>query len=89
MVNRGPCFGGGHFKGYLTPSNLPSLFLRPERVVGIPVAFAIFRLNAVTPSARFQLNDRPGILKPFFDISVTDLQNAFVARGQTTSHCVS
>ena len=36
--------------------------------MGIPVAFAIFRLAEVMPSARFQLKDKPGILNFFFAI---------------------
>ena len=46
---------------YLIPKSLANLFLRPCFVVGIPVAFAIFRFADVTPKARFQLKDRPGI----------------------------
>ena len=49
---------------YLMPKILPTLFLRPDFVVGIPVAFAIFRLAEVMPRALLALNDTPGI--PFF-----------------------
>jgi len=52
------------FLFYLIPNNLPSFDRLPLFVVGIPVAFAIFRFAFVTPNARFQLNERPGI--PFF-----------------------
>lgn len=45
------------------PSNLPSLFLLPDLVVGTPVNLAILRFVFVTPKARFQLKERPGILK--------------------------
>ena len=62
----------------MIPRNFPNLFRRPERVVGIPVAFAILRLTFVMPSARFQLKDRPGILNPFFDMLSTNSQDAFV-----------
>ena len=47
----------------------PSFACRPERVVGMPVALAILRLKLVTPSARFQENDRPGpsfMASPYF-----------------------
>lgn len=57
---------GGKYLNYLIPSILPSLFLRPDFVVGMPVAFATFRLALVTPKARFQLKDKPGILKELF-----------------------
>lgn len=52
------------------PSILPTLFLRPLRVVGIPVAFAILRFAVVMPSARFQLKLKPGIID-FFAIKNT------------------
>ena len=42
-------------------NSLPSFARRPLRVVGIPVAREIFRFAFVTPRARFQLKDRPGI----------------------------
>lgn len=57
---------GPLFYGYLIPSILPILFLRPDFVVGIPVAFAIFRFAFVIPKARFHENDKPGILKELF-----------------------
>lgn len=38
----------------------PSFERRPERLSGIPVAFEIFRLAVVIPSARFQENVSPG-----------------------------
>lgn len=40
---------------------LPTFRCRPERVVGIPVAFAKVLLAFVTPNAFFQLNESPGI----------------------------
>lgn len=55
-----PTPGGAFF--YFMPSILPSLFLRPDFVIGIPVALEILRLAFVTPRARFQLNVTPGIL---------------------------
>ncbi len=39
----------------------PSFALRPCRVVGMPVALAIFRLAFVMPKALFQLKESPGI----------------------------
>lgn len=57
---------GPLFYAYLIPRIFPSLFLRPDFVVGIPVAFAILRLALVTPKSRFHENDRPGILKELF-----------------------
>lgn len=42
------------------PNLRPTLARRPDLVVGIPVARAIFRLAFVMPSARFQLNEIPG-----------------------------
>lgn len=53
---------------YFMPRNLPSLFLRPVRLVGMPVAFAIFRFALVMPRARFQLKERPGI--SFFFLAI-------------------
>jgi hypothetical protein len=38
----------------------PNFERRPLRVVGIPVARAIFRFALVTPIARFHENDNPG-----------------------------
>lgn len=38
----------------------PTFERRPLRVVGIPVARAIFRFALVTPVARFHENDNPG-----------------------------
>jgi hypothetical protein len=38
----------------------PNFARRPLRLVGIPVARAIFRFALVIPSARFQENDNPG-----------------------------
>ncbi len=49
---------------YFIPNNLPSFALLPLLVVGMPVAFATFLFALVTPNARFQLKDKPGI--PFF-----------------------
>lgn len=46
---------------YFMPSILPSLFLLPLFVVGMPVILAIFRFAFVIPKARFRLKDRPGI----------------------------
>ena len=49
---------------------LPTFLSRPAFVVGMPVLRANFCLAAVIPSARFQLNDNPGIpvlLPLFFD----------------------
>ena len=51
---------------YLIPNNFPILFRRPLFVVGIPVIFAIFLFAFVTPNARFQLKDKPGIADFFF-----------------------
>ena len=50
---------------YFIPSILPSFLCRPALDVGIPVAFAILRFAAVTPVARLNENDRPGI--PVFE----------------------
>lgn len=50
------------------PKILPSFFCLPLLVVGIHVAFAMLRLAEVTPRARFQLKDKPGIELFFFDI---------------------
>jgi len=50
------------------PSIFPNLLRRPLFVVGMPVAFAIFLLALVTPNARFQLKDNPGIPDFFFAI---------------------
>jgi hypothetical protein len=49
-----------HVTTHLMPKIRPSFERRPARVVGTPVARAILRLAAVRPTARFQLNDRPG-----------------------------
>ena len=49
---------------YLIPSSRPSFDRRPLFVVGILVAFAMERFAFVTPVARFQLKDSPGM--PFF-----------------------
>jgi len=46
------------------PIVLPIFLCRPDRDVGIPVALANLRFAFVTPVARFQLNESPGI--PFF-----------------------
>lgn len=50
---------------YLNPNSLnsipPAFLLLPDLVVGIPVALAALRFIDVTPRARFQLNERPGI----------------------------
>ena len=51
---------------HFIPNILPILFLLPLFVVGIPVAFAIFLFAEVNPVARFQLNDKPGIIGFFF-----------------------
>lgn len=50
------------------PNILPTLFRRPDLVVGMPVALAIFLFAEVMPSALFQLNESPGILNFFFAI---------------------
>lgn len=47
---------------------LPTLFLLPDLVVGIPVALAIRRFTFVIPNARFVLNDKPGI--PLFFLPI-------------------
>lgn len=47
-------------RDYLMPNMRPILARRPERVVGIPVDFANFRLAAVIPTARFHENVKPG-----------------------------
>ena len=43
------------------PKSLAAFCRLPLRVVGIPVALANFLLALVTPIARFQEKDRPGI----------------------------
>lgn len=43
------------------PQSLPAFCCLPLRVVGIPVALAIFLLAFVTPIARFQEKDKPGM----------------------------
>ena len=55
---------GAVFFFYLIPKSRPTFAQRPCLVVGMPVALAIFLFALVIPSARFQLNDNPGI--PFF-----------------------
>lgn len=60
-------FAGAVFY-YLIPNIFPTLFLRPDLVVGIPVALAIFLFADVMPSARFQLKERPGTNDFFLDI---------------------
>lgn len=55
--------------GSAHPSILPALRRRPERVVGIPNDFATLRFAFVTPIARFQLKDNPGIFS-FFGILI-------------------
>ena len=61
-----PCLKewGGFY--YLISNIFPTLFLRPDLVVGIPVALAIFFFADVMPSARFQLKERLGINEFFF-----------------------
>lgn len=54
---------------YLILNSLANLFLLPDLVVGMPVAFDIFRLAFVIPNARFQLKDNPGILNLLFAIN--------------------
>ena len=53
-------------ESYFIPIQRPTLFRRPDLVVGIPVAFAIERFTFVTPSARFHEKVRPGpsFIKP-------------------------
>jgi len=46
---------------HFIPSMRPIFLCRPERVVGMPVIFAICRFAFVTPKARFQLKDSPGM----------------------------
>jgi hypothetical protein len=67
------------FSFYFIPSNLPSLRCLPDFVVGIPVAFEMFRFNFVIPSARFKLNDRPGI--PVFVPFLAMIETAFLSHG--------
>ena len=55
---------------HLIPKILPSLFLRPCLVVGMPVALAIFLFAFVTPNARFQLNERPGMILFFLRFAI-------------------
>ena len=59
---------------YLIPSIFPSLFRLPRFVVGIPVAFAIFRFADVMPNALFQLKDKPGIN---FFLAITVILSTF------------
>ena len=63
----------GRRVGYLIPNILPTLFRRPDLVVGMPVALAIFLFAEVMPSALFQLNESPGILNFFFAINISSL----------------
>ena len=53
-------------ENYFIPIQRPTLFRRPDLVVGIPVAFAIERFTFVTPNARFHEKVRPGpsFIKP-------------------------
>jgi hypothetical protein len=60
---------------------LPTFLCRPAFVVGIPVAFAILRFALVIPSARFQLNESPGILKEVF---LDNLANCGIMEVPTT-----
>ena len=53
-------------RGTIQPIERATLRRRPERVVGTPKVFATLRFAFVMPKARFQLNDKPGILS-FFD----------------------
>lgn len=46
----------------------------PRFVVGIPVAFAIFRFADVMPNALFQLKDKPGIN---FFLAITVILSTF------------
>jgi len=52
---------------YLMPKIRPNFERRPARVVGMPVLLAMRRFALVTPSARFQLKDKPG---PSFTLEV-------------------
>ncbi len=47
---------------YLILKSRPTFERRPPLVVGIPLFLEIFLFTFVTPSARLQLNDSPGIL---------------------------
>jgi len=49
------------------PKIRPNFERRPARVVGMPVLLAMRRFALVTPSARFQLKDKPG---PSFTLEV-------------------
>lgn len=44
----------------------PTLRSNPRRVVGNPVARAIFCFTFVTPTARFSENDTPGIFIAYY-----------------------
>ena len=48
--------------GMAQPIIFPAFLCLPERLVGIPVAFANLLFALVTPIARFQQKDTPGIL---------------------------
>ena len=61
---------------YFIPKNLPTLRCRPDFVVGMPVAFAILRLTAVTPTARFAENDSPG-MPVFVPLFLAIIQSSF------------
>jgi hypothetical protein len=61
--------GGGANLNYFMPSIFPTLRWRPAFDIGMPVAFAIFCFAFVMSSARFQLKDKPGILRDFFAMS--------------------
>ncbi len=64
---------GAAFFNHLMPNIFPNLLRLPDLVVGMPVTFEIFRFAFVMPSARFQLKDRPEILKVFFFVMIIPL----------------
>jgi hypothetical protein len=57
---------------YFIPNIFPNLFLLPDLVVGTPVHLANLRFALVTPKARFQLKERPGILKLDFFFAMSN-----------------
>jgi hypothetical protein len=76
-----------HFKkGNKKPSShLPAFRWRPDLVVGIPVLRAKLCFARLTPNARFQEKDRPGIpvLDPFLFLAI--LVSSFTLLSDTAS----
>lgn len=69
------------------PNALPILRWRPPLVVGIPVARAMRLFALLTPNARFQENERPGmpVFVPFrfaivFDLIELDNRHGIIIR---------